>query len=235
MSGSVGVAPSTTTIQLQDGTTIALGDWVDDKLYGSGQFGNGTNGQVEIFSVGRSQQIPGGNRRQTRVDTNVPRSGDTGLPKDFEMLIYGYAIQIVRAMRPPTGQTDPIFADTGGAFSDPCSLRTMFDLDRVLFFSFEFNGKTYTTGVLQMYPQGHGFDVVTTQPATEISQNGKPSPRDRGALILPVHMRENLGFRGVFQPEAALQIAQAASDGGAVLNFADMRLDLNGLIKRIVV
>lgn len=233
--GAVGVAPGTTTLTLSDGSTIALADWVDDKLYGSGEFRTGSSAQVEVFSVGRSAPIPGGTRTQTRVDTNVPRSGDTGLPKDFEMLVYGYAIKVVRAMRAATGETNPRFADTGGALSDPCSLRTLFNLDRFLYFSFEYNGKSYTSGTIQHYPQGHGFSLFTTQPVTELAQNGIPSPRDRVALVLPVHMRENLGFRGIFQPEAALVIAQAASDGGAVLGNADMRLDLNGLVKRTVV
>lgn len=231
----VGSAPGTTTVLLADGTTIALADWIDDKLYGSGEFRNGSAAQIEIFSVGRSAPIPGGRRNQTRVDTNVPRAGDTGLPKDFEMLIYGYGIKVARVMRPQTGGTDPVFADGTGALSDPPSLRTWFALDRLLYFTFEYNSKSYTSGTLQHYPQGHGFDVVTTQPATELAQNGIPSPRDRVALVLPVHMRENLSFRGIFQPEAALVIAQAASDGGAVLANADIRLDLNGLIKRTVV
>jgi hypothetical protein len=235
MQGSVGTAPSTTTLTLADGTTIALADWIDDKLYGSGEFRNASTAQIEIFSVGRAAQIPGGRRNQTRVDTNVPRSGDTGLPKDFEMLVYGYAIKIVRVMRPPTGQTDPVFADGAGAFSDPATLRTLFNLDRVLFFTFEFNGKVYTSGTIQHYPQGHGYTVFSTNSSVELAQNGVPSPRDRVALVLPVHMRENLGFRGIFQPEAALVIAQAATDLGANLTAADIRLDLNGLIKRTVV
>ena len=231
----VGSAPGTTTIVLADGTVIALADWIDDKIYGSGEFRTTSAAQVEIFSVGRSAAIPGGRRNQTRVDTNVPRSGDTGLPKDFEMLIYGFAIKAVRAMRPATGEADPRFPDTGGALSDPTTLRTLFDLDRLLYFTFEFNNKIYTSGTLQHYPQGHGFSVAATDPVVQIAQNGIPSPRDRQAPVLPVHMRENLGFRGIFQPEAALVIAQPASDGGAVLGNADLRLDLNGLLKRTVV
>lgn len=234
--GMVGTAPSTTTLTLSSGETIALADWVDDKLYGSGQFTNGSSAQVEIFSVGRSAQIPGGSRTQTRVDTNIPRSGDSGLPKDFEMLVYGYAIKVVRVERGLAATPNvPVFADGGGALSDPCTLRTMFQLDRVLFFSFEFNGKIYTSGTMQHYPQGHGFTVVSNNPALELAQNGVPSPRDRVALVLPVHMRENLGFRGIFQPEAAISVNQPASDGGVTLSAADIRLDLNGLIKRTVV
>jgi hypothetical protein len=53
--------------------------------------------------------------------------------------------------------------------------------------------------------------------------------------VLPVHERENLGYKGVFQPEAPVRIAQAASDGATALNFADVKLYKYGLIKRTVV
>jgi hypothetical protein len=233
--GFVGVAPGTTTLTLPDGSTIALADWIDDKLYGSVQIEAGDTQQVEAFSNGRSQPIPGGTRAQTRVDTNVPRNGDNGLPKDWEMLVYGWGIQFTRVMRPAAGATEPILADTGGALSDPPILRTVFDIDRVVFFAYEYNAKLYSTGVIQDYPTGHGFSVFSTNPAFELANNGIPSPRDRVALVLPVHERENLGYKGIFQPEAAMIIAQAASDGGIALTFCDIKVYKYGLIKRTVI
>ena len=233
--GFVGVAPGTTTLTLPDGSTIALADWIDDKLYGSVQVENGDTGQVEAFSNGRSQPIPGGTRAQTRVDTNVPRNGDNGLPKDWEMLVYGWGLKIVRVCRPATNASEPQLADTNGALSDPPTLRTAFDIDRITFFAYEYNAKVYTTGVLQDYPTGHGFSVFSTNPAFELANNGIPSPRDRVALVLPVHERENLGYKGIFQPEAALIINQAASDGGDALTFADIKVYKYGLIKRTVI
>lgn len=233
--GFVGVAPGTTTLTLPDGSTIALADWIDDKLYGSIELGTGDTGQIEAFSNGRSQPIPGGARAQTRVDTNVPRNGDNGLPKDWEMLIYGWGIEFTRVMRPATGDTNPRLPDTNGALSDPPTLRTSFDLNRVTFFEYEYNAKKYTSGVIQDYPTGNGFSVFSTNPAFELATNGIPSPRDRVALVLPVHMRENLSYKGIFQPEAALVINQAASDGGADLTFADVKVRSYGLIKRTVI
>src|SRR5512136_130731 len=96
----VGVAPGTTTLTLPDGSTIALADWIDDKLYGCVQLINGQSTIVEAFSASRSQTIPGGTRVQTRVDTNIPRAGDSGLPKDWEMLVYGWCLKPIRAFRP---------------------------------------------------------------------------------------------------------------------------------------
>jgi hypothetical protein len=229
------VAPGTTTITLQDGTTIALSDWIDDKLYGTVELVNGQNNQVIAYSNGRSQPIPGGTRIQTRVDTNVPRNGEAGLPKDWEMLVYGWSWKFTRAMRGLLATGAIVLADGAGAFSDPVDQRTFFDLDRVLFFEYRYNDKQYTQGTIQEYPQGHGMNLVTTNAAREQVTNGVPSPRDRVALVLPVHERENLSYQGILQPEAALVIAQAASDGGAVLDHVDVKLYKQGMIKRTVI
>lgn len=234
MAGTVGVAPGTTTFTLPDGRVVAIEDWIDDKLYSTIQLTNGQTTPVEAFVSGRSQPVAGGTRTATRVDTNSPRAGDTGLPMSWEMFVYGIGIKIVRVMRPQTGQTSPVLADGSGALSDPPTLRTLFNIDRVTYIEFDFNDKKYTKGVMQDYPQGHGFAVFSTNPTFEIAQNGIPSPRDRNALVLPIWLRENLSYRLSFQPEAALVIAQVASDGGAVLNFADSKSYLYGLMRRNV-
>lgn len=235
MIGTVGVAPGTTTIRLPDGSAIQLSDWIDDKLYSTVQLTSGQTTPVEAFSAGRSQAIPGGTRTSTRVDTNVPRAGDGGLPKDWEMLIYGIGVKMVRVMRPATGAQQPQLADGSGALSDPPTLRSLFNFDRVTFLAFEYNSKVYTAGVAQDYPQGHGYSVFSTNPSFELAQFGVPSPRDRNALVLPIHMRENLGYKMVFQPEGSITINQAASDGSTALTFADVKVYLYGLIKRTVV
>lgn len=248
--GAVGTAPSTTTLTLPDGSTIALADWIDDKLYGSAQFSNGQTSPLEVFSSGRSQPIPGGVRVQTRVDTNIPRNGDTGLPKDWEMLVYGWGIEIVRVMRAPTtAPLAPTLKDdfdnatiapsasptSPFALSNPSTLDTLFNMNRVTFYQYEYNAKFYTQGILEDFPAGHGYSVFATTSSFELAQNGVPSPRDRVSLVLPVHERENLGYKGVFQPEAPLKLIQAASDGNTALNFADVKLYKYGLIKRTVV
>jgi len=236
VAGTVGVAPGTTTITLESGQTIQISDWIDDKLYGTVQINNTQNGPVEAFSAGRSQQIPGGTRTSTRVDTNVPRAGSAGLPKDWEMYIYGVGLKMVRVMRGPTATpANPTLGDAGGALSDPPTLRTLFNVDRVTYLELIYNGKVYSQGVMQDYPQGHGYSVFSTNAFFELAQNGVPSPRDRNALVLPIWMRENLGYTFAFQPEAALGIVQLASDGGADLTFADIKVYFYGLIRRSVV
>jgi len=236
MAGTVGVAPGTTTLTLPSGQTVAISDWIDDKLYSTAQFTNGQTSPVEAFTAGRSQPIPGGTRASTRVDTNVPRNGDSGLPQSWGMFVYGIGIKLVRVMRAPTGTSQPILADgVGGSLSAPPTLNTLFQFDRVTYLEFSYNGKVYTYGVAQDYPQGHGFSVFSTNSAFEIAQNGVPSPRDRNAMVLPIELRENLGFKLSFQPEAPIVINQAAADDGANLTFADVKTYLYGLVKRSVV
>jgi hypothetical protein len=232
--GYVGVAPGTTTITLPDGTTVALSDWIDDKLFGTVQLNNGQTNEIIAYSNGRSQPIPGGTRIQTRADTNIPRNGETGLPKDWEMLVYGWGWKLVRAIR-ADNNGNVVLGDGNGALSDPVDQRTFFGIDRVTSFEYRYNDKQYSQGTLQEYPQGHGISLVTTNAAREQVTNGVPSPRDRVALVLPVHERENLSFQGKLQPEAPVPIAQPASDGGVVLSFVDAKLYKYGMIKRTVV
>jgi hypothetical protein len=233
--GTVGVAPGTTTLTLDNGQTIAVSDWIDDKLYSTVQLVNGQTSPVEAFTAGRSQPIPGGQRASTRVDTNVPRNGDSGLPQSWEMYVYGIGILLVRVERPPTGMTQPVLADGNGALSNVPTLTTLFNIDRVTYLEFVYNQKVYTYGVMQDYPQGHGYYVFSTNSAFELAQNGVPSPRDRNAWVLPIDLRENLGFKMTFSPEAPIVINQPANDGGAALTFADAKTYLYGLIKRSVV
>lgn len=234
MAGTVGVAPGTTTFTLPDGRVVAIEDWIDDKLYSTVQLVNGQTTPVEAFTSGRSQPIAGGARTATRVDTNSPRAGDTGLPMSWEMFVYGIGIKMVRVMRPPTGGT-PVLADgVTGSLSNVPTLNTLFQVDRVTYIDFDFNDKKYTKGVMQDYPQGHGYNVFSTNPTFELAQNGIPSPRDRNALVLPIWLRENLSYRLGFSPEAPLAIVQAAQDGGVDQTFADVKGYLYGLMRRNV-
>jgi len=232
--GYVGVAPGTTTFKTPDGQTIALEDWIDDQLYASAQLNDGETSKLEVFGVGKSQTIPGGTRAQTGVDSNIPKSGDNGLPKDWAMLIYGYGFLYSRVTRPGSDGKVTL-KDQNGSISTFPITNTIFQIDRVLTNSFIYNGKQYTQGVTQDYPAGHGYWVESDASGFEYASNGVPSPRDRKALVLPVYMRENLGYTWNLQPEAPLSIAQPAPDAGATLTVVDVKVYLYGLIKRTVV
>jgi hypothetical protein len=234
--GTVGVAPGTSTLVLPDGSVIELADWIDDRYFGTVQLNNGQNTPVDAFSAGRSQQIPNGTRTMTKVDTNIPRPGPNGLPQAYAMLVYTLAVKAVRAMRPPTGIAQPVLADGAGALSNPLRLQTLFSIDRVCSLQFEYRDKIYSQGVMQNYPQGHGFYVFATTSDFEIAQNGVPSPRDRWSMVLPIHIEENLGYKMTIQPEATLVVNQVPSDASATnLTFVDLKVEMVGLIKRPVV
>jgi hypothetical protein len=232
MAGTVGVAPGSYTFTLPTGQTITIEDWIDDKLYSTVQLQNGQTSAVEAYTSGRGQPIAGGSRVQTDVDTNTPRAGDNGLPMAWEAFIYSIGVECVRVERPATGQTQPQLADSGGAWSDPPLLRTLFNVNRVTFAYFFYNTRPYSYGVLADYPQGVGYTLFTTNATTELANNGVPSPRDRQSMVLPIWLRENIGFRFPFEPKAPLVISQDASDGGDDLTFADFKVRSFGLVKR---
>lgn len=235
MAGTVGVAPGTTTITLPTGETIEIADWIDDKLYSTVQLSNGQTTPVEAFSAARSQQISGGQRTVTSVDTNIQRAGDAGLPMSWAMRIYSIEVELTRVMRAPTATpTVPTLADAGGALSNVPTLQTLFSIDRITYLQFFYNQKSYTDGVMKDYPAGRGYSVFSTNANFELAQNSVPSPRDRNALVLPIPMQENLGYKLALQPVAALVINQPASDAGTALTFADLKCSLVGLIKRNV-
>lgn len=233
--GTVGVAPGTTTITLPTGETLEIADWIDDKFYSTVQFSNAQTSPVEAFAAARSQQISGGSRTVTAVDTNIQRAGDAGLPMSWAMRVYGIEIEVTRVMRGLTAT--PLVAvlpDGSGALSNAPTLQTLLNIDRITYCQFSYNQKSYSDGVMKDYPAGRGYSVFSTNANFELAQNGVPSPRDRNALVLPIPMQENLGFKMGFQPVGPLVIAQAASDAGTVLNLADVKVSLIGLIKRNV-
>jgi len=232
--GTVGVAPGTTSLVV-NGQALQIADWIDDRLYSTVQFQNGQTIGIEAFTSGRGQPIAGGTRLSTRVDTNIPKAGDAGLPQDWEMYVYGICIKMTRVMSPVTATGNPALADGSGAFSDPAQLQTLFAWERVCYVEVNYNGKPYSKGTAQDYPQGRGFSLFATTANRELAQNGVPSPRDRNAMVLPINLRMGLGYNVSFNPEAAIVINQVASNGQATnLTFADVRVDFVGLIKRTV-
>jgi len=230
MSGFVGRPPGTTTLTLPDGSSVALGDWIDDRHWATVELENGDVTTLIAFSSGRSQQIVGGQRMNTLVDTNIPGSGINGLPPAWQFLVYGLAVEFTRAARVTSPSTVLQLAD----FSDPLRFGTFFELNRRLFLEYQYNGKDYSQGLVVDYPQGHGPYLFSTQPATENVTNGVPSPRDRLAMVLPIWERDGLGYGMTITPVIALVIAQPASDDEADLDHVDMRVTKNGLICRTV-
>ena len=81
--------PGTTTIRVKGfPEPIQFKDWRHDRLYHTIEF-EGTDTQELIAFVGAvGNTIPGGARVLTNVDTNLSRSGDTGLQEGWEALVH---------------------------------------------------------------------------------------------------------------------------------------------------
>jgi hypothetical protein len=228
MAGYVGVPPGTTTIRTEDGQILQLVDWIDDKHWSTVEWQTGDTADISVFSAAGSQSIPGGTRALLKTDTNIPRTGDNGLPSSWEFYVYSIGVEYMRAAR-AAGATLTI-AD----YSNPADLGSVFDLDRKLFAEYKYNGKPYTSGLCRDYPAGAGPFMQGTPNNSVSVVNGVPSPRDRATMVLPIWEREGLSYVLTLTPVSALAINQVALDNGVALTFVDQRWVKRGLIKRQV-
>jgi hypothetical protein len=163
------------------------------------------------------------------VDTNLNRSGDTGLQEGWEMLIYSIKVKVVREMARGDASAFQL-QDTGGAggvatrqFSRPAHVGgndptggvstggVLFDFMRKTFCRFAVNAKSLSEGPIDNYPQGDGIHVFSTGNAFEVASNGPPSPRDQSAFVLPIWLRPGIGYAMIFQPVVALGIGGATA------------------------
>lgn len=86
-----GAPPSLT---MPDGQVVSLADWIHTDLRSALIVDPWTGGNSwELFTYGRAQPVSGTGISATRVHTNVPRSGDSGLPRDWEMYVTGWRAQ----------------------------------------------------------------------------------------------------------------------------------------------
>lgn len=233
---------------------IVFGDWTHDKLYHTVEFEGLDTNALQAFTGAQGNQIPGGTRVLTDVDTNLIRGGDTGLQMGYEMLVYSIQVEICREMA--TTAANFAFQDTnatqlsrpthvGGYDPAVTNGGVLFDFMRKTYFKFTVNTKVQSEGAVSEYPQGSGIHVFTTGTSVEVASNGPPSPRDQSALVLPIWIRDNLSFRALLAPQAALGVTGIAGtvtgytdwsglQGTARLGF-DVRVTLEGLLKRPVV
>ena len=239
---------------------IQFADWTHDRLYHTIEFQGGDSVEIIAFVGAQGSPIPGGSRVLTLVDTNITRSGDTGLQAGWEMLVYSIQIEVTREMG-IAGGVQPAFSlqDTGGAQQsrpahvggyDPAVTNggVLFDFMRKVYHRFSVNNKTQSEGAIDEYPQGSGIHVFSTGTAVEVAGNGPPSPRDQSAFVLPIWLKPNIGYKAAFAPQAQLGITNGGAFGAAafpggyfdwtglpatVLGF-DVRETLEGLVKRPV-
>lgn len=234
---------------------IEFADWTHDRLYHSVEFEGGDANEALAFIGGVGSPIPGGTRVLTEVDTNIPRSGDTGLQEGWEMLIYSIQIEVVREMGRTAAVNAFALQDTFGTQLsraphvggyDPVNVAggVMFDFLRKGFHRFQVNQKVQSEGPVGEYPQGSGIHVVGVTTGLEVAGNGPPSPRDQSAFVLPIWLRPNISYTARIRPSAALGAAGALAGytngyfdwtGLTATNLGfDVRVTLEGLLKRPV-
>jgi hypothetical protein len=241
---------------------IEFADWTHDRLYHTVEFSGGDANAIIAFVGGIGSPIPGGNRTLTSVDTNIPRSGDNGLPDGWEALVYSIQIAVVRETI--TNQASGVqMYDTltqqlsrpahGGGF-DPAIIASggvLFDFLRKVYHRFVVNQKVQSEGPADEYPAGSGINIFGTTTSIEVATNGPPSPRDQAAFVLPIWLRQNISYNSVLSPAAALGLNGAVAapftgngyvdwsgltppSGGTNTATMDVRVTLEGLIKRPV-
>jgi hypothetical protein len=239
---------------------IEFADWTHDRLYHTVEFEGGDSQEIQCFVGALGSPIPGGNRVLTEVDTNIPRSGDTGLQEGWEMLIYSIQVEITREMGRTNAQQGFALQDSGatqlsrpvhvGGY-DPANTSggVLFDFLRKTFHKFQVNQKVQSEGPVEEYPQGSGISVFGTTTSLEVASNGMPSPRDQSAFVLPIWLRPNIAYVAKIRPQAALGITAGGPFVGpafmqgyrdwtglpATFMGFDMRETLEGLLKRPVV
>ncbi|OHD23637.1 MAG: hypothetical protein A2Y38_01410 [Spirochaetes bacterium GWB1_59_5] len=223
---------------------IEFADWTHDRLYHTVEF-EGTDAQeIQTFIGASGSPIPGGSRVLTPVDTNIPRSGDTGLQEGWEMLIYSIQLEVTREMARNAAQQAFALGDVtnvGGAqqFSrnvhvggyDPANVvgGVLFDFLRKTYHRFQVNQKVQSEGSVEKYPQGSGMSVFGTSTALEIANNGVPSPRDQGAFVLPIWLRPNIAYVGKLAPQAALGMGGASAAVGPPFATVQGYFDWSGI------
>ena len=249
--------PGTLTVRVRGVPfPIEFADWTHDRLYHTIEFEGGDSQEIIAFVGGVGAPIPGGARTLTEVDTNIPRSGDTGLQEGWEMLVYSIQVEITREMGRVAAPGSFALQDTfgtqlsrpghvGGYDPAVTSGGVLFDFLRKTFHRFTVNQKVQSEGAVSEYPQGSGISVFGTTTSLEVAQNGPPSPRDQSAFVLPIWIRPNIAYAARFRPAAAL--GAAGTSAGFVNGYYDwtglpatnlgfdVKETLEGLLKRPVV
>lgn len=243
---------------------IEFADWTHDRLYHTVEFEGTDSQEIKAFIGGVGSPIPGGQRTLTEIDTNIPRSGDTGLQEGWEALVYSIQIEVVREMGRNAAQNSFTLQDVTAAsgaqqFSRPTHVGgydpavqsggVLFDFMRKTFHRFTVNQKVQSEGPVEEYPQGSGISVFGTTTSLEVANNGPPSPRDQSAFVLPIWIRPNIAYVSNLRPQAALGITGGTATTapfptvGGYFDWTgipstnlgfDVRVTLEGLIKRPV-
>lgn len=210
---------------------VKLSDWRWDRLWSTLTFNNNDSTKRDWFIGTSGQQIVGGTRSLTDVDTNLPRSGDAGLPIDWEVFVFSIRTGISRVVGVPTSGIAPVDFDASSLNSDTANRRMLFEMNRKCSLEFRYNNKPRNTGRFEDFPSASGITMFSTDIGQEIANNGVPSPRDGYALTVPIHLRPNVSYRVSNTPVIQLSLSQAQTVNSQAATAVECYCKFEGLIK----
>jgi hypothetical protein len=210
---------------------VKFSDWRWDRLWATISFSDGDSAARDFFIGTPGQQIAGGRRTLTDVDTNTPRSGDNGLPVDWEMFIFSIRTDILRVAGTNNPDLSPLDFDEASLDSDTPNRRMWFELMRKCKLELRINNKPRNDARFLDWPQAGGITLVTNDVAETLANNGVPSPRDGFALVIPIHLRPNVAFKVRCTPVVALALTQAQVVNDDDNTSVEPQCKFEGLIK----
>ena len=183
---------------------VSLGDWIDDFLWATASVATTQSADLQVFTSGRGQSLPGATTTATDYQVYVPEPGR--MPTGWEMLIFSIRIELAPAV----------------------SAADIQDFSNRLLHEFWILGKVYSQGPMTLYPAGGGpaGAVSTTSNATTTANwvNGVPAVGATRQFLVPhkIGSGESFFSKLRFPTAASLGTAQA------------VRVVLQGLLKRSV-
>lgn len=220
---------------------IKFGDWRWYSVFNRMVWVDDAQGEQQFFSNGLGQQISGGTRRALVIDTNQPRSGDSGLPTDWAAYLYqvGLSIEFVSG----TDDTDvggdgasPTDYDPGTANSAQPNARILFEVQKNILFTIFANDKWRQIGHFFDYPAGRGaYNLGNNDVGFDQPINGVPSPRDSHQIIVPIQLDANQQYNVNANAVVPLALDQAQVVNDTTNTSICMECNLRGLYKVKVV
>ena len=90
------------TFRLPNGVVLDLSEWMSESFRSAFFVEPYTlDKEWELFTYGRGAPIPGTDRTATRALTNLPRSGDSGLPRGWEMYVLQWRAMVNMPLEQP--------------------------------------------------------------------------------------------------------------------------------------
>lgn len=202
---------------------LEFGEHVHDRDWSTSRLANTQSAGLSVLAAAESEVIPGGTTTLTGRESTIPAGGSRGYPLGYEA--YVYSIQLCFGSASGGGKFNALVP----AASSPAD-GDMLQLYARTKFSFIIQAKTRSHGPLHKYPSGGGMFLTGTDTSNATnrlySNNGKPSPRDQAAYLIPHKLEPDVPFKGSLTFDVALALSGS--------NTMDIEGHIEGLIKRPV-